>query len=207
MSSRSSSSSQYATNRSYMFHVSAFIASGRLNVIVAIWPSTSNKISCPGSLLTLALLDSTCAVQRCIGPDDWFLSPATVPKPLSRLRVPSGRWPGTRWVAVGGEGGLHNPLIPHPRHLVLTQPDLLQYLLSLLAQLRRDTMNLPRRLTELDRQPQQRNAAQHRVRSRDHHLPLPHLGMIQRPIHRVDRSGRYPRLVEKPLPLVDRPLL
>src|SRR5215212_2705611 len=55
MSSRPSSSSQYETSRSYMFQVSAFIASGRLNVIVAIWPLTSNRISWLGSSVTVAL--------------------------------------------------------------------------------------------------------------------------------------------------------
>src|SRR3954463_2994064 len=76
-SSRRSTSSQYSTSRSYMFHVSAFIASGRLNVIVATGPSTSNRISPLGSTLTLALLIS--ALQR----DPWIqlLCPSHNPLP------------------------------------------------------------------------------------------------------------------------------
>src|SRR5215217_2724372 len=94
MSSRRSSSSQYETSRSYMFQVSAFIASGRLNVIVAI------------------------------------------------------------------------------RHA-----DLAQDLVAVLAQVRRNPLHGPRRLAQLDRHPQQRNLAEHRVRPRDDHLPMPDLGM------------------------------
>src|SRR5215208_4876713 len=177
MSSRRSSSSQYETSRSYMFQVSAFIASGRLNVIVAIGPATSNRISWLGSSVTVALLTSLHHAINCSADP--------------RL----------------GRETLHDLLLSQPRQLVVRHADLAQDLVAVLAQVRRNPLHGPRRLAQLDRHPQQRNLAEHRVRPRDNHLPMPDLGVIQRAIHRVDRTSRDAGFVEEPLPLFDRPCL